>query len=133
MATVSDSSRLAGKVALVTGGGSGMGASHARALAREGARVAITDIAADAAAGLADELRAAGAEVSWHRHDVADPDSWRSVVANVVDALGAIDVLVNNAGVQVRSVGIEADDREWETVTGVNQRGVFLGMRTVIP
>jgi len=50
-------------------------------------------------------------------------------VASVQQAHGPIDVLVNNAGVQVRSVRIEADDREWDPVTGVNQRGVFLGMR----
>ena len=55
------------------------------------------------------------------------------MVADVERAHGAVDVLVNNAGVQVRSAGIEADDREWDLVTSVNQRGIFLGMRAVIP
>src|SRR5829696_3702218 len=124
--------RLAGKVAVVTGGASGMGASHVRSLATEGAKVAITDIASDAGDQLADELAAAGCDASFHRLDVADPAGWQQVVADVVRAHGAIDVLVNNAGVQVRSAGIDADDAEWDLVTSVNQRGVFLGMSAVI-
>ena len=125
--------RLAGKVVVVTGGASGMGASHARSLAREGAVVAITDIAEDAGSALAEEVGALGGEASFHRHDVADAEGWRQVVTDVERAHGAVDVLVNNAGVQVRSAGIEADDREWDLVTSVNQRGIFLGMRAVIP
>jgi 3alpha(or 20beta)-hydroxysteroid dehydrogenase len=125
--------RLAGKVAVVTGGASGMGASHVRSLASEGAKVAFTDIAPDAGAELADELRAAGYPATYHRHDVSDAAGWQQVVADVERAHGAIDVLVNNAGVQVRSAGIDADDGEWDLVTSVNQRGVFLGMRAVIP
>jgi NAD(P)-dependent dehydrogenase (short-subunit alcohol dehydrogenase family) len=125
--------RVAGKVALITGAAQGMGASHARALAREGARVAIADIAADAGERLAAELTTGGATSSYHGHDVTDPGAWRELVATVERTHGPIDVLVNNAGIQVRSVGIEADDDEWATVTAVNQRGVFLGMRTVIP
>jgi NAD(P)-dependent dehydrogenase (short-subunit alcohol dehydrogenase family) len=130
---VNAGSRVAGKVALVTGGGGGMGAAHARALAREGATVAITDIAGDAGAQIAAELRAAGGEAACYRHDVTDPVSWGQVVSDVERAYGRVDVLVNNAGVQVRSVGIEAEDHEWDLITAVNQRGVFLGMRAVIP
>lgn len=125
--------RVAGKVALITGGAQGMGASHARALARDGASVAIADIAADAGERLAAELRDAGAEASYHGHNVTDPVAWLELVAAVGETHGPPDVLVNNAGVQVRSVGIEADDDEWARVTDVNQRGVFLGMRAVIP
>jgi 3alpha(or 20beta)-hydroxysteroid dehydrogenase len=121
--------RLAGKVALITGAASGMGAAHARAMAREGAQVAIADIATEAGEQLAAELPSA----SYHDHDVTDPDAWRRLVAAVEETHGPIDVLVNNAGIQVRSVGIEADDDEWAKVTGVNQGGVFLGMRAVIP
>jgi len=130
---VSNPGRVAGKVALITGAAQGMGASHARALAREGASVAIADIATDAGEQLADELRAAGGSSSYHDHDVTDPDAWANLVTAVEKAHGPIDVLVNNAGIQVRSVGIEADDEEWAKVTAVNQRGVFLGMRAVIP
>jgi 3alpha(or 20beta)-hydroxysteroid dehydrogenase len=126
-------SRVAGKVALVTGGAAGMGAAHVRALAREGATVVIADLAADAGAQLADELRATGVEAAAHRLDVTDADAWRALVGEVEQAYGRLDVLVNNAGVQVRSAGVEIQDGEWDLVTSVNQRGVFLGMQAVIP
>jgi NAD(P)-dependent dehydrogenase (short-subunit alcohol dehydrogenase family) len=126
-------SRVAGKVALVTGGAGGMGVAHVRALAREGATVVITDVADEAGERLAGEIRAAGGEAASHELDVTDADAWRMLVADVEQAHGRLDVLVNNAGVQVRSVGVEADQREWDLVTGVNQRGVFLGMQAVIP
>jgi len=125
--------RVAGKVALITGAARGMGAAHARAMAREGATVAIADIAPEAGERLAAELRGAGGQASYHDHDVTDPAAWHDVVDAVHQAHGAIDVLVNNAGVQMRSFGIEADDDEWAKVTAVNQYGVFLGMRAVIP
>jgi 3alpha(or 20beta)-hydroxysteroid dehydrogenase len=126
-------SRLLGKVAVVTGGAGGMGAAHVRALAAEGAKVAIADIAENAGAQLAQELDAAGASASAHRLDVSDPAAWARIVSEVTAAHGPVDILVNNAGVQVRSTGVDADDREWNLVTGVNQRGVFLGMQAVIP
>jgi NAD(P)-dependent dehydrogenase (short-subunit alcohol dehydrogenase family) len=125
--------RVAGKVALITGGARGMGAAHARALGREGATVAIADIAPEPGESLAAELRAAGAEASYHDHDVTDATAWEALVERINQTHGPVDVLVNNAGVQVRSTGIEADDEEWDMVTAVNQRGVFLGMRAVIP
>ena len=130
---MSASGRLAGKVALITGAARGMGAAHARTLAREGANVAIADIAPEAGERLAGELRSAGVQASYHDHDVTDPGAWREVADAVQRAYGPIDVLVNNAGVQMRSFGIEADDEEWAKVTAVNQQGVFLGMRAVIP
>lgn len=123
--------RLAGKVALVTGGASGMGAAHVRALAHEGAAVAFGDLNDDAGAQLLDELP--GSRNSFYHLDVTDRAGWERTVSEVVEEHGRIDVLVNNAGVQVRSVGIDADEREWELVTSVNQRGVFLGMQAVIP
>jgi NAD(P)-dependent dehydrogenase (short-subunit alcohol dehydrogenase family) len=125
--------RLAGKVAIVTGAARGMGAAHVRALAREGATVAATDIVDEFGASLAEELRSEGSIVDYHHHDVTSQASWEALVETVERAHGRIDVLVNNAGVQVRSIGIEADDREWDLVTSVNQHGVFLGMRATIP
>jgi 3alpha(or 20beta)-hydroxysteroid dehydrogenase len=125
--------RVVGKIALITGAARGMGAAHAWALAHEGATVAIADIAADAGEQLAARVRSAGGVASYHDHDVTDPRAWRTVVSTVEQTHGPIDVLVNNAGIQVRSAGIEADDDEWGKVIAVNQRGVFLGMQAVIP
>jgi NAD(P)-dependent dehydrogenase (short-subunit alcohol dehydrogenase family) len=130
---MSATGRLAGKVALITGAARGMGEAHARAMAREGAKVAIADIAREAGERLAAELRSSGAQASYHDHDVTDPGAWRDVADAVQRAHGPINVLVSNAGVQMRSFGIEADDDEWTKVTAVNQQGVFLGMRAVIP
>jgi NAD(P)-dependent dehydrogenase (short-subunit alcohol dehydrogenase family) len=125
--------RLAGKVALITGAARGMGAAHSRALAHEGAKVAIADIAPEAGEQLAADLRSTGSEASYRDLDVTDPAAWREVAAAVEQTHGPIGVLVNNAGVQMRSFGIEADDEEWAKVIAVNQQGVFLGMRAVIP
>src|ERR1700760_5075898 len=134
--------RVAGKVVLITGAARGMvrtpgaggggGAPPARARAREGAKVAIADIAPEAGEQLAAELRSAGSDTSYHDHDVTDPVAWRDVAEAVQRAHGPIDVLVNNAGVQLRSFGIEADDNEWAKVKAVNQNGVVLRMQAVI-
>jgi len=110
-----------------------MGAATVRMLAGEGATVVITDVAAEDGARLAHEVRASGGEATSHRLDVTDGDAWRALVAEVEQTHGRLDILVNNAGIQVRSVGVEADAREWDLVTAVNQRGVFLGMQAAIP
>jgi NAD(P)-dependent dehydrogenase (short-subunit alcohol dehydrogenase family) len=85
-----------------------MGAAYVCALAREGAIVAGTDIIDDLGASLAEQLQSEGRDVSYYHHDVTSRAGWEAVVASVQQAHGPIDVLVNNAGVQVRSMGIEA-------------------------
>jgi 3alpha(or 20beta)-hydroxysteroid dehydrogenase len=82
-----------------------MGAAHVRALAREGAIVAATDIIDDLGASLAEQLQSEGRDVSYYHHDVPSSAGWEAVVASVQQAHGPIDVLVNNVGVQVRSMG----------------------------
>lgn len=129
----SPAGRVAGKVAVVTGGARGMGAAHVRKLASEGAVVVAADVADDQGNQLAETLRAAGLSVSYRHLDVTASDDWDTLVARVHGAHDRIDILVNNAGVQVRSTGLDASDREWDQVIGVNQRGVFLGLRAVIP
>ena len=125
--------RVAGKVAVVTGGARGMGASHVRKLASEGAIVVAADVADDDGNQLAGTLRAAGLSVSYRHHDVTAREDWDDLVAHVHREHTRLDILVNNAGVQVRSAGIDASDGEWDLVIGVNQRGAFLGLRAVIP
>jgi NAD(P)-dependent dehydrogenase (short-subunit alcohol dehydrogenase family) len=111
---ISNAGHVSGKVAVVTGGARGMGAAYVCALAREGAIVAGTDIIDDLGASLAEQLQSEGRDVSYYHHDVTSRAGWEAVVASVQQAHRPIDVLVNNAGVQVRSMGIEADDRGWD-------------------
>jgi meso-butanediol dehydrogenase / (S,S)-butanediol dehydrogenase / diacetyl reductase len=111
---------LDGKVAIVTGAGSGIGAGIARVLAREGARLVLTDL---------DPSKIEGGGLA---HDVTSWDSCQAVVRGALDAHGRIDVLVNNAGVS-RSVPFhELDEREWRRVHDVNVLGVFLCCRAVV-
>src|SRR6516165_5681604 len=123
---------LAGKVALVTGGASGIGAGIARVLAGAGAMVAIGDLNAAAAAGVASELpgtvRRAGVPL-----DVTDRGSTDQAVTLVERELGAIDVLVNNAGISFVTPFLEISDTEWDRLIGVNLRGVLVVTQRVLP
>jgi 3alpha(or 20beta)-hydroxysteroid dehydrogenase len=123
--------RLEGKVALVTGAARGMVASHARLFIREGAKVILTDVIENAGAELADEL---GPNATFLKHDVADPESWRSVIEDGTSAFGPITVLVNNAGI-VGPTELTADLAvpDYLRVIEVDQHGVFYGMRAAIP
>ncbi|MBN9021196.1 MAG: SDR family oxidoreductase [Rhizobiales bacterium] len=117
--------RFDGKVALVTGGYRGMGGASARDLAREGATV----IAADVIAGTPPD---AARGVTYRQLDVTSVDAWDGAVAEIMEAHGRIDVLVNAAGVaEARSEPHDTDLDEWARVVAVNQTGVMLGMRTV--
>ena len=115
------------QVAVVTGAGSGIGEGIARVLSREGATLVLTDLQAQRVQAVADELGATAVE-----HDVTSWESCQRVVAEVLDAHGRIDVLVNNAGVS-RSVPFhELDEAEWDRVNDVNAKGVFLTTRAVV-
>jgi NAD(P)-dependent dehydrogenase (short-subunit alcohol dehydrogenase family) len=119
--------RLAGKVAIVTGGASGIGAACARRFAAEGARVVITDVQVDRGAAVAEEI--SGCFIS---HDVSNEDQWRDVIAEVLDLEGRLDILVNNAGV-LSSQSIEDCDLDaWNRVLAVNITGVMLGCKHAI-
>src|SRR4051812_4413732 len=92
-------SRLSGKVALITGAGSGIGFATARLFSAEGAKVVATDISEDSLARATEDLASMSGEVLTLRLDVSSPESWQHVVAHVTNELSTIDVLVNNAGV----------------------------------
>jgi 3alpha(or 20beta)-hydroxysteroid dehydrogenase len=122
--------RLAGKVAIVTGGAQGQGAAIVRAFVAEGAKVAIADIAVEAGELLAKEL---GDSAYFVNHDVGDESSWNTLVADLNERFGPVNVLVNNAGIlrfgDIDKISIE----EVELLLRVNQMGTFLGMRAVVP
>jgi NAD(P)-dependent dehydrogenase (short-subunit alcohol dehydrogenase family) len=119
--------RLHGKVALVTGGASGIGAATARIFAREGARVVVTDIQDDKGRAVAKEIDGA-----YLRHDTSNEAQWSETIAAVLKRHGRLDVLMNNAGVFV-GANIEDTTLEiWNKVLGVNLTGVMLGCKHAI-
>jgi 3alpha(or 20beta)-hydroxysteroid dehydrogenase len=123
--------RLTGKVAVITGAARGMGASHARIFAQEGAKVVLTDLRTSAGAALAKDL---GSNAMFLEHDVTKPADWTRIVAEAERIWGKIDILVNNAGILgPMAQTAELDDAGYDLVCAVNQHSVFYGMRAVLP
>ncbi|WP_395622825.1 glucose 1-dehydrogenase [Sphingomonas daechungensis] len=122
--------RVEGKVALVTGGGSGLGAADCRRLAEEGAKVAVTDVNLEAAQKVADEI---GDQAIALRHDVASEEDWKSVLAEVERRFGGLNILVNNAGIVVVADPEETTLEQFRKVQAVMNEGVFLGCKYAIP
>jgi 2-hydroxycyclohexanecarboxyl-CoA dehydrogenase len=120
--------RLEGRTALVTGGASGIGAATARRLAAEGARVAIGDVNLDGARDVAAEIDAHAVQL-----DVTDTASISAATADAREALGPIDVLVNNAGTDRFSFFVNSDEQLWDFVLAVNLRGVLAVTHAVLP
>jgi 3-oxoacyl-[acyl-carrier protein] reductase len=123
--------RLEGKAALVTGAGSGIGKCIAETYAREGARVAVVDLNADAAKEVA---RSIGNTAIALRCDVTKKDDVDSTVAETLSAFGKLDILVNNAGAtHVNKPMLEIGEEEFDRIYAVNVKGVFLGCQAVVP
>lgn len=122
--------RLDGRVALVTGGARGMGAADARKLRAEGAAVLVTDVLDDEGRILAKEL---GDSTHYVHLDVTDEAQWASAVGTAVERFGALHILVNNAGIGTVGPIASMSQARYRRVIDVNQVGVFLGMRAVIP
>ena len=124
--------RLAGKIALITGAARGMGAEEARLFAAEGATVVITDVLDTEGQATADAINAnSPGSAQYHSLDVRDEASWQALVDQVMADHGQLDVLVNNAGVDLVKKLLATTIEDFERVTDINLRGTFLGMRTV--
>jgi 3alpha(or 20beta)-hydroxysteroid dehydrogenase len=121
--------RLQGKVALITGGARGQGASEAGLFCRQGATVIITDVLDDEGEATAAALRAEGFMCTYLHHDVVSEGEWASVVGTIVDTHGHLDVLVNNAGIFPRGGVLDTTLDDWNRVIAINQTGVFLGIQ----
>src|SRR6266516_2204289 len=120
--------RLEGRVALVTGGAGGIGAATSRRLAAEGARVAVTDRNLEGAREVAAELDGGAFEL-----DVTSTDSIGAAVSAIEEALGPVDVLVNNAGDDEFGFFVKTEEPMWDRVLGVNLRGVIAVTHAVLP
>jgi NAD(P)-dependent dehydrogenase (short-subunit alcohol dehydrogenase family) len=117
---------IKGRVALITGASAGLGRHFAGTLARAGARVALAARRGDKLAELQDALAAAGAEAITLSMDVTDPTSVRRGVAETVERLGGIDILINNAGVTATVPLLDMDIDGWDAIMDTNLRGCFL-------
>jgi 3-oxoacyl-[acyl-carrier protein] reductase len=113
------------QVAVVTGGGRGIGKAIAIRLASSGANVAVVDLDADTAAATADEIRGIGRRATVEVADVSDPEAVIAAVRGIVGELGRIDVLVNNAGVETRAPFFEITPTDWKRQIDVNLSGTF--------
>ncbi len=122
--------RLAGKIALVTGAGSGLGAAIAAMFVRQGARVLLTDIDGAAAARKAEAL---GLSAAAFAHDVTKPDHWSAAVAQAESRFGGLHILVNNAGICVPGTIEDTSLEDWRRTHVIDLDGVFLGCKTALP
>lgn len=125
---------LDGKVAIVTGGGSGLGEAIGKMLASEGVKVVLTDIRLESAERVASEIRSAGGTASAFQQDTAKAEDSEKAVAYAVDTYGALHYAVNNAGIGGAQAPVgEVDLKDWDRVVDINLNGVLYGMRYQIP
>ena len=124
--------RVSGKVALVTGGGSGIGAATSLRLAEEGALVVVSDIDADAAAQVVNDIIGGGFKAEASYQDVTDQQQWQEIVSGIMERHGQLDILVNNAGIALTGSIEDATLEEWRQVNAVNSESVFMGTQAAI-
>jgi len=125
--------RLEGKVALISGGARGQGATEARLFAQEGARVVVGDILDAAGKQVEEAIRAQGGEATYVHLDVTREADWVEAVGTAVNRYGKLDILVNNAGIVIRKSIEETTEDDLDRILAVNLKGVFLGTKQAIP
>ncbi len=125
--------RVQGKVALVTGGASGIGRGAALLLGKEGATVVVTDIVDDAGKDTAAAIKRGGSDAIYLHHDVTSEDQWEKVIAETKSRFGRLDILVNNAGIAITGPIVDMTLENWRRQQAINLDGVFLGTKHGIP
>ena len=126
-------SRLRNEIAIVTGGGRGIGEAIARMFAREGAAVLIADRDGDSAIRVASEIRTAGGKAAAATTDVSDPKQVDAMARAIKDAFGPASILINNAGVSVFADPLELTDADWKKCMSVDLEGAWYCTRAVLP
>ena len=122
-----------GKVAIVTGGASGIGAACAATLAREGAKVVITDLDDAAGRAVAERIGGAGGEAIYLHQDVSIEEGWPAIIETAERCFGCPDVMVANAGIGILCQAVEMSLADWRRQTAVNLDGVFLSVKYSVP
>ena len=125
--------RLGGKVAIITGGAHGMGESEAMIFAREGATVVVADVDEAAGRQVAAKIGADGGKARFTRLDVTSEAEWQDAIRSTTGAYGRLDILVNNAGVSGTQDPDTLSTAAWDSILGINAKGVFLGMKHAVP
>jgi len=124
--------RLAGKVAIISGAASGMGAATARRFGKEGAKVVVADMLEDDGRMVAGDIVTANGAATFMALDVTSEADWKRVVDATVAQYGKLDILVNNAGISGSAVTDMLDTDAWDKLLAVNGRGVFLGTKYAV-
>lgn len=124
--------RLAEKIVLVTGAGSGMGEATAMMTAREGAVVVATDINEEAVRAVVKQILLEGGQAYALRHDVSSRESWQGVMDMIEREFNRLDVLVNNAGIALSTPFLEQNETDWSRIFNININSVLLGMQQAI-
>lgn len=124
--------RLAEKIVLVTGAGSGMGEATAMMAAREGAVVVATDINEEAVRAVVKQILLDGGQAYALRHDVSSRESWQDVMDMIMREFNRLDVLVNNAGIALSTPFLEQNETDWSRIFNINVNSVLLGMQQAI-
>lgn len=125
--------RLLNKVALITGGARGMGATAAQLFVKEGAKVVIGDVLGEEGREIAKRIKSNGGQCIFTYLDVTNPDDWAHAVRLTVSTFGSVDVLVNNAGILIREDLANVTLEGWYKVLDVNAKGVLLGCKFIVP
>ena len=125
--------RLEGKVAIVSGAASGMGAEEARLFAQEGAKVVLTDVTEDDGRKVEAQIHETRGEAAFINADVTQEGDWARVIEETLSRFGKLDILVNNAGISGGAFPDPADTEGWHRIMAVNATGVFLGTKHAIP
>ena len=125
--------QVSGKVAIVTGGASGIGEACAETLAREGASVLITDIDDTLGKGVVERITKAGGKAHYMRHDVRDEAAWPGVIEEAEKRYGRLDIMVANAGIGIMSPIVTMTLADWQRQQAINLDGVFLSIKHSIP